>query len=84
MVCGDIHKMVPVRLSCSTFCALSPHVSVNNDFAHHKVYVRAEIIYSTVYAITKHSFGHRLLCVVPLYELYHESPDCCCMGAMLE
>ena len=35
-------------------------------------------------SITRNSLGHGLLCEVHLYELYHESPGCCCIGATLE
>ena len=34
--------------------------------------------------ITRYLLGHRLLCVVHLCELHHESPGCCCIGATLE
>ena len=60
----------PVRLSCSTLsCPLTP-CSVNNDFAHHKVYVRAEIIYSTVHAHHKVlMWSQATLCGTPAWAL---------------
>ena len=34
--------------------------------------------------VTRYLFGCRLLCAVCWYELHHESPGCCCLGATLE
>ena len=33
--------------------------------------------------IMRYSLGHRLLCMVCLYKLHHESPSLCCTGAPL-
>ena len=34
--------------------------------------------------VMRHLLGHRLLGVVRLHELHHESPGCSCVGATLE
>ena len=32
----------------------------------------------------KHRLEWRLLCMIRLYELHHESPDCCCIRVTWE
>ena len=34
--------------------------------------------------VWRYLLGHGLLCEVRLYELHHEGPGCCCIGATLE
>ena len=35
-------------------------------------------------SITRYLLHHEILCAICLYELHHESPGCCCIGATLE
>ena len=55
--------------------------SVNGVFAW---VCNARSLISLHILVTRYLLGHRLLCVVYLYGLYHEDPDRCCPGATFE
>ena len=72
--CGEINKMVPVRLFRSTLSHSLAPCCVNNDFAR---LCNCCCPLCGIYLVMGPCAGR-------LYRVHHESPNCCSTGAKLE
>ena len=78
VTCGEINSMVPVRHAHPTLSHPLTPCSVNNDFA----WLCND--WAHLLQCTCASWSTHLVTDCSVYELRHESPGCCCIGATLE